>query len=128
MNELFEDFAKAHAMQNGYLLAQTLSPVPPPGQPHRLRSVWQSTNAHSVKGDIKHFIKTNTMHRTKLSADELNGWVEVYCSYWNAVGEIVAGETGRVSPGSTVSVRAFGVRYSPLDSLLGPNRTMPGRT
>jgi hypothetical protein len=106
MNELFEDFAKAHAMRNGYLLAQTLSPVPPPDQPHRLRSVWQSTNAHSAKGDIKHFIKTNTLHRAKLSSDELNGWVEVFVAYWSAVGEILAGESGKVS--SSLSVRQPG--------------------
>ncbi|KAI9171852.1 COP9 signalosome complex subunit 12 [Paramyrothecium foliicola] len=97
MHELFEDFAKAHAKPNGYLLAQTLSPVPPADQPHRLRSIWQSTNAHSVKGDIKHFIKTNTMHRAKLGSDEINGWVEVYTAYWHALGEIIAGESGKSS-------------------------------
>ena len=97
MNELFEDFAKAHSAQNGYLLAQTLSPVPPPNQPHRLRSIWQSTNAHSVKGDIRHFIKTNNSHQRLLDNEEVNGWVDVYTAYWNAVGEILAGESGKVS-------------------------------
>lgn len=96
MNELFEEFAKAHAVQNGYLLAQTLSPVPPPDDPHRLRKIWQSTNSHSVKGDIKHFIKTQTSHRINLDHDEVNGWVEVYTAYWNAIGEIIAGESGKV--------------------------------
>lgn len=96
MNELFEDFAKAHAAQGGYMLAQTLSPVSPPGQPQRLRSIWQSTNSHSVKGDIKHFIKTNTSQRRGLDNDEINGWVEVYTAYWKAVGEIQAGESGKV--------------------------------
>ncbi|KEY65081.1 hypothetical protein S7711_08151 [Stachybotrys chartarum IBT 7711] len=94
MNELFEDFAKAYASKNGYLVAQTLSPVPLPHQPHRLRAVWQSTNHHSVKGDIKHFIKSSTS-RSKLDNDEVNGWVEVYAAYWNALGEIVAGESGK---------------------------------
>lgn len=97
MNELFEDFAKAHATQNGYLLAQSLSPVAPLNQPHRLRSVWQSTNPHSVKGDIKHFIKTSTSHRRALDNDEVTGWIEVYAAYWKAVGEIIAGESGKVS-------------------------------
>lgn len=96
MNELFEDFAKAHTLNNGYLLAQTLTPVAPPNEPHRLRRIWQSTNSHSVKGDIKHFIKSQSSHRKSLDHDEINGWVEVYAAYWNALGEIVAGESGKV--------------------------------
>ncbi|KAK7420173.1 COP9 signalosome (CSN) subunit [Neonectria magnoliae] len=95
MNELFESFADAHARQGGYLLAQTLSPVPPPGQPNRLRAIWKSTNSHSAKGDIKHFIKTSTSHREKLDNNEVNGWVEVYKAYWKAIGEILAGEVGK---------------------------------
>lgn len=106
MNELFEDFAKAHAMQNGYILAQTLSPVPPPDQPHLLRSISQSTNSHSVKGDIRHFIKTKTSHRRSLDKDETNGWIEVYAAYWKAVGEIQEGESGRVRcPGDMSRLR-----------------------
>ncbi|KAH6999877.1 hypothetical protein EDB80DRAFT_725658 [Ilyonectria destructans] len=97
MNDLFHDFAQAHAGQNGYQLAQTLSPVAPPGQPNRLKAIWQSTNFHSVKGDIKHFIKTNTSHRQKLDHTEANGWGEVYMAYWKAIGEILAGESGKSS-------------------------------
>jgi hypothetical protein len=97
MNELFENFAKAHALRNGYLLAQTISPVPPPNEPHQLRRVWQSTNSHSVKGDIKHFIKSLVSPKNSLDHDEINGWVEVYVAYWNAIGEILAGESGKVS-------------------------------
>jgi hypothetical protein len=97
MNELFEDFAKAYALRNGYLLAQTISPVPPPNEPHRLKRIWQSTNSHSAKGDIKHFIKSQTSSRKTISHDEVNGWVEVYVAYWNAIGEILAGESGKVS-------------------------------
>ncbi|KAK5992909.1 Protein CSN12-like protein [Cladobotryum mycophilum] len=97
MNDLFKDFANAHYEQNGYLLAQTLSPVSPVDQPHRLRAVCQSTNSHSVKGDVKHFIKTSTSHKRSIDHDEVKGWVEVYAAYWNAVSEIVAGESGKSS-------------------------------
>ena len=96
MNELFEDFAKARKACNGYELAQTLSPVPPADKPYRLLHVSQSTNAHSVKGDIKHYIKTNVSKHGKLSQDALTGWVEVYAAYWKAIGEILAGENGKV--------------------------------
>lgn len=97
MNELFEEFALAHASRNGYAIAQTLSPVPPPDKPHKLAAVWQSTNAYSVKGDIKHFIKHNYDRRSPLEHHEVNGWVEVYTAYWRAVGEIVSGENGNSS-------------------------------
>jgi hypothetical protein len=97
MNELFEEFAAAHTSRNGYAIAQTLSPVPPPHQPHKLASIWQSTNSHSVKGDTKHFIKHNMSYRGSLDQDEVNGWVEVYTAYWKAVGEILSGETGKSS-------------------------------
>ncbi|KNB11208.1 protein CSN12 [Fusarium oxysporum f. sp. lycopersici 4287] len=95
MNTLFDQFAEAHSQKNGYKLAQTLSPVAPPDDPHRLMAVWRSTNSHSVKGDIKHFIKSSTSHRRKMSHDETTGWVEVYTSYWKAIAEILAGESGK---------------------------------
>ena len=96
MNELFEEFAKAHKTRNGYELAQTLTPVAPPSQPHKLTKVWQSTNTHSVKGDVRHFIKASMSHRGGLSQDEVNGWTDVYTAYWKALGEILAGESGKV--------------------------------
>lgn len=96
MNELFEDFAQAHASRNGYALAQTLAPVAPPNQPHKLTQVHQSTNSYSVKGDVKHFIKTHMSQRGGLSQNEVNGWSDVYMAYWKALGEILAGESGKV--------------------------------
>lgn len=96
MNALFDDIADAHRLRHGYILAQTLSPVPPPGEPNKLRQIWQSTNSHSVKGDMKHFLKASTGKKLKLSNDEVTGWVEVYTAYWHAIGEILAGESGKV--------------------------------
>ncbi|KAF4121728.1 hypothetical protein GMORB2_1567 [Geosmithia morbida] len=97
MNELFDDFAKAYSSKNGYLLAQTLTPVPISGQPHRLTRVWQSTNSHSVSGDIEHFIRINTTRKHGIDVNELEAWVEIYTAYWTALGEILAGETGQSS-------------------------------
>lgn len=96
MNELLIDFANAHARRNGYLLAQTFSPVAPPDQPLRHRKVFQSTNSHSVKGDVRYWMKDNTAQRCPLGNDEINGWVDVYAAYWAAIGEILAGEGGKV--------------------------------
>ncbi|CAG9986948.1 unnamed protein product [Clonostachys byssicola] len=99
MNELFDTFAKAHAAHNGYMIAQTLSPVPPANQPQMLSSVWQSANHQSVQGTIKHFIKksASASYHSSLDNTELNGWVEVYTAYWKAIGEILAGESGKSS-------------------------------
>lgn len=115
MNTTFQQFAEAHSLRNGYKLAQTLSPVPPEDDPQRLMAVWRSTNSHSVKGDIKHFIKSSTAHKRKLDHDETTGWVEVYTSYWKAVSEILAGESGKVRN------RAY--RQSPANS----ERSLHGR-
>lgn len=96
MNDLFKGFAKAHAEQNGYLLAATLSPIASSGNPQRLRLIWNSSNSSSVKGDIKHFIKSNSSHQRSLDHEEVRGWVEVYAAYWNAIGDVVAVEDGKV--------------------------------
>lgn len=96
MNDLFKGFAKAHAEQNGYLLAATLSPIATSVNPQRLRLISKSSNSSSVKGDIKHFIKSNTSHQRSLDHEEVKGWVEVYAAYWNAIGDFVAVEDGKV--------------------------------
>lgn len=129
MNVLFDDFATAHAIQNGYMLAQTLSPVPPSGDPHRLREIWQSTNFHSAKGDIKHFIKAQTSYQKGrgLDHDEINGWVEVYVVYWKAVGEILSCENGKVSPAPECRVMK-GRFLTPKLSHRGPRCTSLGET
>ncbi|KAM0459890.1 hypothetical protein ACHAPV_000138 [Trichoderma viride] len=95
MNDLFKGFAKAHAEQNGYLLAATLSPIATSVNPQRLRLISKSSNSSSVKGDIKHFIKSNTSHQRSLDHEEVKGWVEVYAAYWNAIGDFVAVEDGK---------------------------------
>ncbi|CAM1510146.1 Fc.00g004810.m01.CDS01 [Cosmosporella sp. VM-42] len=94
MNQLFQDFAGAHAMQNGYQLAQTLSPVSPDQTPHRLLEIVQGSNSYSLKGDVKHFLKSNLKGR-KLGDEEMKGWIEVYVAYWKALNEILAGERGK---------------------------------
>lgn len=126
MNELFEEFALAHASRNGYAIAQTLSPVPPPDKPHKLAAVWQSTNAYSVKGDIKHFIKHNYDRRSPLEHHEVNGWVEVYTAYWRAVGEIVSGENGNVS--FSLSLIPGEASANQESSHPGPKCTMLGKS
>lgn len=93
MDGLFAEFADAYEKQNGYLLASTLTPVNPRGQPDRLKSIRASTNAHSVGDDIHRLIKRNARG---IGRKEMSGWIEVYTGYWTAVGDINAGEDGKV--------------------------------
>lgn len=130
MNVLFDDFAKAHSLRHGYILAQSLSPVPPPGEPNKLRQIFQSTNSHSVKGDIKHFLKTSTGKKVRLSNDEITGWVEVYTAYWHAIGEIIAGESGKVCTHHMYPSYQLPLFYvtNKMLSRLGQKYTIAGRT
>lgn len=131
MNKLFEDFAKAHTIRNGYLLAQTISPVAPANEPHRLRRIWQSTNAQGAKGDIKHLIKSKKLNGTSLNRDEVNGWADVYVAYWNAIGEILAGESGKVSTEHLLLVTWLSSKvthHGKPNSALGPKYMKRGKT
>jgi COP9 signalosome complex subunit 12 len=91
MDSLFNDFGKAIKAENGYLLAETLSPITTGGNADWLRAIWSSTNHHSVKDDVKRGIQGN-ISRSSLSFKQVQGWVEVYAAYWRAVGEILAAE------------------------------------
>lgn len=95
MNELFTSFAAAYASSDGYALAQTFTPIPPPHNPRYLWQIRQSTNAHSAKADIKRSL--NASVKGLLSNDEIKGWVEVYEAYWKALCEITSGESGKSS-------------------------------
>lgn len=92
MDPVFEDFKDAHLNGDGYLLSQTLSPVDTATHPDRLRAFYRSTNFAAVTKDIKYRILYDNSSPIKLSAEEGNAWVEVYHSYWKAVGEILNAE------------------------------------
>ncbi|KAK0384207.1 hypothetical protein NLU13_8295 [Sarocladium strictum] len=99
MNELFAAFAAACASEDGYALAQTFTPIAPPSNPRYLWQIRQSTNLHTAKSDIKHFLTTSlkSQRNKGVTNDEIKGWVDVYEAYWKALGEITAGETGKSS-------------------------------
>ncbi|RDL42441.1 uncharacterized protein BP5553_02420 [Venustampulla echinocandica] len=92
MDAIFKDFGKAYAEFDGYNLAKTLAPVAPEAQPDRLYNFHRSTNFSSVQKDFKSKILHNNALPFKLTSEESNGWVEVYCAYWKAVGEILNAE------------------------------------
>lgn len=92
MDSIFEDFRNAHLNGDGYLLSSTLSPMEFPSQPDRLRSFYRSTSFATVKTDIKYRILYDNSSPVKLPAEEGTAWIEVYCAYWKAVGDILNAE------------------------------------
>ena len=73
MNELFEGFAVAYANEDGYALARTFTPIAPTSNPRYLWQIRESTNLHSVKSDIKHFLTTSLKSRRNIGGDEIKG-------------------------------------------------------
>ena len=92
MDAVFGDFKEAYGNGLGYELAMTLSPIPPPHQPNRLRAFFRSTNHQSAKKDFQYRVMWDKSNGFQLEADEGNGWVELYLAYWKATGEILAAE------------------------------------
>jgi len=81
---LFHEFAEALNSENGYRLAKTLSPDIPN---ERLRAIFRSQNAHSIKNVLKRGLQGNAA--LTLDHQTLQGWVEIYAAYWNATGVIL---------------------------------------
>lgn len=88
MDELASELAEAHSSGNGYQVAQILLPLSPPDRPGRLRGIWKSTNAATVKKDVTRAMKKSS-YLNDLPNDEFTGWVDILCAYWKAVSEIV---------------------------------------
>lgn len=92
MDAVFESFRSAFENANGYELSQTISPVALASDPNRLYNFSRSTNIAQVQRDFKQHILYSRLSQFSLSAEEGNGWVEVYFTYWKAVNEILKAE------------------------------------
>ncbi|KAI0023877.1 PCI domain-containing protein [Xylariomycetidae sp. FL0641] len=90
MDSLIHDFRVAYAMKEGDRLAETLCPdIPKYG--NRLQAIWIRGEVGVASDDLNFlFYKDNA--RVKMPRDEAAGWVEVYLSYYKAVGAILAAE------------------------------------
>jgi hypothetical protein len=88
MDDLARELAEAHSSGNGYQVAQILLPVSPPDNPGRLRTLWKSTNAASLKKDVSTALR-RTSYLKSLPDDELTGWIDIVVAYWKALNEIV---------------------------------------
>ncbi|KAJ9646390.1 COP9 signalosome (CSN) subunit [Coniosporium tulheliwenetii] len=90
MESVFNDFKRAIEAGDGYGVASTISPVPPPSDPGRLYSFHRSTNSYSVQTDFRYAIVYN--NDIQLNKMEGNSWVDVFVAYWKAIGELLLAE------------------------------------
>lgn len=102
MNVVFDDFKIGYQNINGYVLANSISPLAPPENPNKLRIFHQSTNYQNLKKDIQYAILYDQLSPITLPPDQGKAWVEVYMAYWKAVDLILKAEEATKN-GYTVS-------------------------
>lgn len=91
MDAIIDGFQKAYEGGDGYALSMTLSPMPSESDPNRLYNFRRSTNIAQAQWELKNRITSNSSP-FRLPKEEGDGWVEVYFTYWKAVGEILNAE------------------------------------
>ena len=95
MNILAEPFGYAFQTQNGYFLAEIISPIPPERDGGRLYAVYRSSNPDQIKRQLRYELSNVPVNHDGtegLSQRECDAWVDVFAAYWNAVGEILRAE------------------------------------
>lgn len=92
MDQLIDELRNGYVNENGYDLANTLSPVAPASDPNRLYNIHRSTNFSQGLVQIRNKILYDNVLSQKLSNEEAYGWAEVYFAYWKAIGEILKAE------------------------------------
>ncbi|KAM3078219.1 COP9 signalosome (CSN) subunit [Clarireedia jacksonii] len=88
MDSFFEDFKSAYNEGNGYGVSMALYPA----AFDKLRSFYRSTNYEHVKKDIKYQLLYDDRSPLNAPVEEANGWVDVFCGFWKAVGMILHAE------------------------------------
>jgi hypothetical protein len=90
MDSLATLFREAYENENGYKLAESITPVAPPQDAGRLYSFHRSMNAHSVSGELRNSLIYKS--EVRFTKAEQAAWIELYTAYWKSVGELLAVE------------------------------------
>ncbi|PYI05030.1 COP9 signalosome complex subunit [Aspergillus sclerotiicarbonarius CBS 121057] len=87
MSSIFDDFKEGQKIGSGPRLASALTPVAPAQYPDRLKSFYYFSNAVHVSADLRYSLfQANGL---RLPKQEQGAWVDIFTSYWKAVGELV---------------------------------------
>jgi COP9 signalosome complex subunit 12 len=95
MNSVFEEFKQAYRDGEGYRVAATISPIPPANNGGRLYAFYKSSNSF----DIQNAARTAIIYQNDLDMTRPEGtaWVDVFVSYWKAIGILLAAEEADAS-------------------------------
>lgn len=94
MDTIFREFGEAFSQLNGYQLSQTLTPQLPKDM---LRVIWKSANHHDIKSVLRRGIQNSSSSSslmTRVPREEVDGWVEVYYTYWKSCENLLAVQEG----------------------------------
>ena len=92
MDAVFQDFRQAIRANDGYALADILTPIAHPNDPLRLNSFFHASNSSNIQTDARYALVYNS--DVKLAKAEANAWIEIFVSYWRAIGELLNAEDG----------------------------------
>jgi hypothetical protein len=87
MDDMFVDFREAHQIWSGPLLSTTLLPINPDSNPNRLVRFYRDSDESKIQADVRYQISG-----VRLSNAESKAWVDVYISFWKAIGELLQAE------------------------------------
>jgi hypothetical protein len=90
MDAILGLFRQAIAEENGYKLAEAITPVAPPDDAGRLYSFHRGTSAFNIQETLRNEIIYKSSVR--LPKTESHAWIEVFACYWKAIGELLAAE------------------------------------
>lgn len=90
MEAVFVRFQEAYRLADGYLLATTITPVPPRHNPSQLHEVVRSSNAQQIQGDARYATIYN--NALSLPKTEAQIWLDVYVAFWKVAVEVVTAE------------------------------------
>ncbi|MCJ1418090.1 COP9 signalosome (CSN) subunit [Xylographa parallela] len=94
MDVIYRDFRVAHMNCSGPLLATTITPVAPLEDPNRLVRFYESSSSFAVATDVRSCLFAHPDTELRLAKSEDNAWVDVYVTYWKAIGRILAVDDG----------------------------------
>lgn len=98
MGSIAQAFKSAYINGSGSGLAAVFTPIAPSEDPDRLRSFYQFSNAASVSLDLPYALFHG--RGSILPKSEQADWVNIFLSYWEAIGELLKCEDR--NPGASV--------------------------
>lgn len=87
MDKLITPFRQAFQKEDGYALAEVLSPVAPSSDPNRLIDIQRCANSFTIQPDLRSSLKSMIRNQ-----QEREIWVDIFVHYWKAINDLLAAE------------------------------------